>query len=150
ALAEKLAETEKVDVKVYRIIYDAIDQIQQAMVGMYDPTYKEVVLGRAEVRQVFKISHIGTIGGCQVKDGKITRDATIRVVRDGIEIYEGKLKSLKRFKDDAKEVTNGLECGIGMDKFNDIKEGDILEAFEMQEVKPSEMSGQAQSKENRR
>ncbi|HOT74774.1 MAG TPA: translation initiation factor IF-2 [Candidatus Wallbacteria bacterium] len=150
ALAEKLAETEKVDVKVYRIIYDAIDQIQQAMVGMYDPTYKEVVLGRAEVRQVFKISHIGTIGGCQVKDGKITRDATIRVVRDGIEIYEGKLKSLKRFKDDAKEVTNGLECGIGMDKFNDIKEGDILEAFEMQEVKPSEMSGQAQSKENKR
>ena len=138
ALAEKLAETEKVDVKVYRIIYDAIDQIQQAMVGMYDPTYKEVVLGRAEVKLVYKISHIGTIGGCQVKDGKITRDATIRIVRDGIEIYEGKLKSLKRFKDDAKEVTNGLECGIGMDKFNDIKEGDILEAFEMQEVKPSE------------
>lgn len=143
ALAEKLAETEKVDVKVYRIIYDAIDQIQQAMVGMYDPTYKEVVLGRAEIKQVYKISHIGTIGGCQVKDGKITRDATIRVVRDGIEIYEGKLKSLKRFKDDAKEVTNGLECGIGMDKFNDIKEGDILEAFEMQEVKPSEPGGAA-------
>jgi translation initiation factor IF-2 len=138
ALAEKLAETEKVDVKVYRIIYDAIDQIQQAMVGMYDPTFKEVVLGRAEVKLVYKISHIGTIGGCQVKDGKITRDATIRIVRDGIEIYEGKLKSLKRFKDDAKEVTTGLECGIGMDKFNDIKEGDILEAFEMQEVKPSE------------
>lgn len=135
--------------KVYRIIYDAIDQIQQAMVGMYDPTYKEVILGRAEIKQVYKISHIGTIGGCQVKDGKITRDATIRVVRDGIEIYEGKLKSLKRFKDDAKEVTNGLECGIGMDKFNDIKEGDILEAFEMQEVKPSEpgsAAAQAQKK----
>ncbi len=152
ALAEKLAESEKVDVKVYRIIYDAIDQIQQAMIGMYDPTYKEVVLGRAEVRQIFKISHIGTIAGCQVKDGKITRDSTIRVVRDGIEIYEGKLKSLKRFKDDAKEVTNGLECGLGMDKFNDLKEGDILEAFEMQEVKPSELSGShhQQAKDNRR
>jgi len=150
ALAEKLAEAEKVDVKVYRIIYDAIDQIHQAMIGMYDPTYKEVILGRAEIRQVYKISHIGTIGGCQVKDGKITRDATIRIVRDGIEIYEGKLKSLKRFKDDAKEVTSGLECGLGVDKFNDIKEGDILEAFEMQEVKTVETSGHSQSKDNRR
>lgn len=138
SLAEKLAETEKVDVKVYRIIYDAIDQIQQAMVGMYDPTYKEVVLGRAEVRQTFKISHLGTIAGCHVKDGKITRDSSIRIVRDGIEIYEGKLKSLKRFKDDVKEVTIGLECGMSMDKFNDIKEGDIFEAFEMQEVKITE------------
>ncbi len=150
AAAEKISETEKVDVKVYRIIYDAIDQIQKAMVGMYDPTYKEVILGRAEIRQVFKISHIGTIGGCQVKDGKITRDATIRVVRDGIEIYEGKLKSLKRFKDDAKEVTSGLECGIGVDKFNDIKEGDILEAFEMQEVKTAETASHSQTKDNRR
>ena len=150
AAAEKISETEKIDVKVYRIIYDAIDQIQKAMVGMYDPTYKEVVLGRAEIRQIFKISHIGTIGGCQVKDGKITREATVRVVRDGIEIYEGKLKSLKRFKDDAKEVTSGHECGIGIDKFNDIKEGDILEAFEMQEVKAVEISGYSQSKDNRR
>jgi translation initiation factor IF-2 len=150
AAAEKISEIEKVDVKVYRIIYDAIDQIQKAMIGMYDPTYKEVVLGRAEIRQVFKISHIGTIGGCQVKDGKITRDATIRVVRDGIEIYEGKLKSLKRFKDDAKEVTSGLECGLGVDKFNDIKEGDILEAFEIQEIKTVEVSSHSQSRDNKR
>jgi len=135
AVAEKLAEAEKVDVKVYRIIYDAIDQIQQAMVGMYDPTYKEVILGRAEVRQVFKIPHVGLISGCQVKDGKIVRECSVRVVRGGIEVYEGKVKSLKRFKDDAKEVTAGIECGIGVDKFNDIKEGDILEAFEIQEIK---------------
>ncbi len=135
AVAEKLAETESVDVKVYRIIYDALDQIQHAMVGMYDPTYKEVVLGRAEVRQVFKIPHVGLISGCQVKDGKIVRECNVRVVRGGIEVYEGKVKSLKRFKDDAKEVTAGIECGIGVDKFNDLKEGDILEAFEIQEIK---------------
>ena len=135
ALAEKLAETEHVDIKVYRIIYDAIDQIQQAMIGMYDPTYKEVVLGRAEIRQTFKVPNVGIIAGCYVKDGKITRDASIRVIRGGVEIYEGGIKSLKRFKDDAKEVATNLECGIGIERYNDLKEGDILEAFEMQEVK---------------
>jgi translation initiation factor IF-2 len=123
-----------VDIRLYRVIYNAIEDIQNAMKGMLDPTFKEVVDGHAEVRQIFKASNIGTIGGCYVIDGKILRSSDVRVVRDGIVVYEGKLASLKRFSDDVREVVQGYECGILIEKFNDIKEGDILEAYRMEEV----------------
>jgi len=124
-----------VDLRLYRIIYDAIEDIQSAMKGMLDPTYREVVLGHVEIRQIFKVSGIGTIGGGYVTDGKIVRNSDIRLVRDGIVIHEGKLASLKRFKDDVKEVAQGFECGLSIEKFNDIKEGDVIEAFSIEEVK---------------
>lgn len=130
-----LADKESVEIKTYRIIYNAIDDIKAAMEGMLEPDYKEVVLGRAEIRQTYKISNVGTIAGCYVLTGKLTRNSSIRVIRDGIVINESELASLKRFKDDAKEVPAGYECGLSVEKFNDIKEGDIIEAFEMQEVK---------------
>ena len=126
-----------VDVRMYRIIYNAIEDIQAAMKGMLKPQFKEVIIGHAEVRQTFKASGIGTIGGCYVTDGKIVRNTDIRVVRDGVVIHEGKLSSLKRFKDDAREVATGYECGLSIDHFNDLKEGDIIEAFEMKEVERS-------------
>ncbi|MGB9779341.1 translation initiation factor IF-2 [Caldanaerobacter sp.] len=132
--AKALAEKEKVDIKLYRIIYDAIEDIKAAMKGMLEPKYKEVELGRAEVRAVFRIPGVGNVAGCYVLSGKITRNADVRVVRDGIVIYEGKIASLKRFKDDVREVQQGFECGIGIEKFNDIKEGDIIEAYTMEEV----------------
>lgn len=125
-----------VDIRLYRVIYDAIEEIESAMKGMLDPKFKEVVLGHAEVRQTFKVSGVGTIAGGYVTDGKITRNAQVRVVRDGVVFHEGVLNSLKRFKDDAKEVANGYECGIGIENFNDIKEGDVIECFIMQEIKP--------------
>ncbi len=128
------AEEKGVDIRTYRIIYECIDEITAAMKGMLAPTFKEVVLGHAEVRQTIHVPNVGTIAGSYVQDGKVTRNAEIRVVRDGIVIFEDKISSLKRFKDDAKEVVQGFECGIGLDKFNDIKIGDILEAYEMQEV----------------
>lgn len=131
---EGIAGREGVEMKTYRVIYEAIDDVQAAMKGMLDPEFKEVVLGKAEVRNVFKVSNIGTIAGSYVIDGKITRNASIRLVRDGIVIHEGIASSLKRFKDDAREVLTGFECGIGIDKFNDIKEGDIIEAFHMEEI----------------
>jgi translation initiation factor IF-2 len=134
-VASESAERDGVDIRLYRIIYDAIDEITTAMKGMLAPKYREVQLGRAEVRSVFKISNVGQIAGSYVLDGKISRNAEIRVVRDGIVICEDKIDSLKRFKDDAKEVASGFECGIGLDKFNDIKEGDILEAFIMEEYR---------------
>ncbi|MFL0249851.1 translation initiation factor IF-2 [Clostridium neuense] len=133
--ASALAEKEDVDIKTYRVIYNAIDDIKAAMVGMLEPEFKEVIIGRAEIRQVYKISSVGTVAGCYVLNGKITRNSQVRIIRDGIVILEGELASLKRFKDDAKEVAQGFECGITIDKFNDEKEGDIIEAFEMQEVK---------------
>lgn len=133
--AAALAEKEDVDIKTYRVIYNAIDDIKAAMVGMLEPEYKEVIIGRAEIRQVYKISSVGTVAGSYILNGKITRNSQIRLIRDGIVILEGELASLKRFKDDAKEVAQGFECGITIDKFNDEKEGDIIEAFEMQEVK---------------
>ncbi|WP_066635701.1 translation initiation factor IF-2 [Desulfolucanica intricata] len=133
--AIKAAEAEQVDVRLYRVIYDAIDDVKAAMSGLLDPEFKEVVLGRAEVRQIFKVSKVGTIAGCYVTEGKITRDAGVRVIRDGIVIHEGKLDSLKRFKDDAKEVVQGYECGIMLEKFNDIKEQDFIEAFTIEAVK---------------
>ncbi|KOF56699.1 MULTISPECIES: translation initiation factor IF-2 [Clostridium] len=136
--ASALAEKEDVDIKTYRVIYNAIDDIKSAMVGMLEPEFKEVIIGRAEIRQVYKISSIGTVAGCYVTNGKITRNSQVRIIRDGIVILEGELASLKRFKDDAKEVAQGFECGITIDKFNDEKEGDIIEAFEMQEIKVKE------------
>lgn len=133
------AEKEKVDIKTYRIIYDAIEDVKSAMIGILEPEYKEVVLGSAEIRQTYKISNIGTIAGCYVLNGKITRNSDIRVIRDGIVIFESKLASLKRFKDDAKEVNSGYECGLSVEKFNDIKDGDIIEAFTMEEVQRKEL-----------
>ncbi|WP_132039117.1 translation initiation factor IF-2 [Caldanaerobacter subterraneus] len=132
--AKTLAEKEKVEIKLYRIIYDAIEDVKAAMKGMLEPKYKEVELGRAEVRAVFKIPGVGNVAGCYVLSGKITRNADVRIVRDGIVIYEGKIASLKRFKDDVREVQQGFECGIGIEKFNDIKEGDIIEAYTMEEI----------------
>ncbi len=124
-----------VDIRLYRVIYNAIEDIEAAMKGMLAPTFKEVVLGHTEVRQIFKVSDIGTIAGCYVLDGKIVRNSEVRVVRDGIVIYEGKLASLKRFKDDVREVVQGYECGLSIERYNDIKEGDIIESFVMEEVK---------------
>ena len=132
--AKTRAEHDKVDIRLYRIIYDCIEEIEAAMKGMLAPKFREVVLGHAEVRQTFKVSGIGTIAGCYVKQGKITRSADVRLVRDGIVIYEGKIDSLRRFKDDAKEVSEGYECGIGLERYNDIKEGDIIEAFVNEEI----------------
>lgn len=128
-----MSEAGEVEIRLYRIIYDAIDDVKQAMKGLLTPKTREVELGRAEVRQVYKISNVGTVAGCYVLDGKVVRNALIRVVRDGIVLVEDKIDSLKRFKDDAKEVAQGYECGIGLDKFNDIKEGDILESFMLEE-----------------
>ena len=119
--------------RMYRIIYDCIEEISDAIKGMLAPKYREVTLGKAEVRNVFKLSSAGMIAGSYVLDGKITRNSQIRVVRDGIVVSEDSIASLKRFKDDVKEVQSGYECGIGLEKFNDIKEGDILEAFVMEE-----------------
>lgn len=128
------AERQHVDIRTYRIIYDCIEEISAAMKGMLAPTFKEVVLGHAEVRQTIHVPNVGTIAGSYIQDGKIVRSAQIRVVRDGIVIFEDKISSLKRFKDDVKEVAQGFECGIGLERFNDIKEGDILEAFIMEEI----------------
>ena len=132
--AKTFAEEEKVDVRLYRVIYHAIEDIQAAMKGMLDPVYEEKVLGHAEVRQTFKASGVGTIAGSYVKDGKIVRNCQVRIVRDGIVVYEGELESLKRFKDDVKEVALGFECGLVFKKFNDVKEGDWVEAFTMVEI----------------
>jgi translation initiation factor IF-2 len=134
-LAKEMAETDEVEVKLYRVIYDAIDEISDAMKGMHAPKYREVDFGRAEVRNVFKISSVGTIAGCYVLEGKIPRSAKIRVVRDGIIIADDTLDSLRRFKDDVREVASGYECGMGLVKFADIKEGDIFEAYEIEEYR---------------
>ena len=134
-VAEANAKRDNVDMRLYRIIYDCIGEIESAMKGMLAPKFREVALGRAEVREVYKISSVGTIAGSHVTSGKITRAAQIRVVRDGIVITEDKIASLRRFKDDVKEVADGFDCGIGLERFNDIKEGDILEAFIMEEYR---------------
>jgi len=130
--ASVVADRDGVDIKTYRIIYDAIEDVKSAMIGMLDPEYKEVINGKAEVRMVYKISNVGTIAGAYVLDGKILRNSEVRVIRDGVVIFESTLASLKRFKDDAKEVNAGYECGLSVDRFNDIKEGDIIESFNMQ------------------
>ena len=134
-VAAASAARAKVDMRMYRVIYDAINEIQDAMKCMLAPKYKEVIIGHAEVRQTYKVSAIGTIAGCYVKDGKITRDAQVRVLRDNIVIHEGQLGSLQRFKDSVKEVAANYECGMSIEKFNDIKEGDIFECFVMEQIK---------------
>ena len=134
AAARESAARQNVDMRMYRVIYDAIDEIEAAMKGMLAPKYREVVLGHAEVRQTYKVSSVGTIAGCYVQDGKIVRACSVRIVRDGIVIHEGNLASLKRFKDDVKEVAKNYECGITIEKFNDIKEGDIIEGYTMEEI----------------
>lgn len=134
-MARQLAEKEKVDIKTYRIIYNAIDDISAAMKGMLEPEFKEVVTARITVRTTFKVSSIGTIAGCHVDEGKVNRNNSVRLIRNGVVIYEGSISSLKRFKDDVKEVAAGYECGITLERFNDIKEGDIIESYTMEEVK---------------
>ena len=132
--ARDMAEREKLDIRLYRVIYQAIEDVEAAMKGMLAPKYKEVLLGHATVRQPFKVSGVGTIAGSYVTDGKIARNAQIRLLRDNIVIHEGKIDSLKRFKDDAKEVNTGYECGIGIENYNDIKENDVIECFVMEEI----------------
>ncbi|WP_019910455.1 translation initiation factor IF-2 [Paenibacillus sp. HW567] len=134
AQTKAAAEQEKVDVRLHNIIYNVIEEIESAMKGMLDPIYKENVIGHAEVRNVFKISKVGNIAGCMVTDGKITRNAEMRLIRSGIVVFEGKIDTLKRFKDDAKEVAQGYECGITLERYNDVQEGDIIEAFIMETV----------------
>ncbi len=131
--ARALAEKNGVDIKIYRVIYDAIDDIQKALKGMLDPVFREEELGHAEVRETFNISKVGTIAGCYVTDGKILRNAKFRLIRDNVVIFEGSISSMKRNKDEAKEVASGYECGIGLAGFNDIKIGDIIEAFILKE-----------------
>ena len=133
------SEKENIEIKTYRIIYDAIEDVKSAMIGMLEPEYKEVINGKAEVRMTYKISNVGTIAGCYVIDGKIVRNSEVRVIRDGIVIFESTLASLKRFKDDAKEVAKGYECGLSVEKFNDLKEGDIIESFTMEAIKRKEL-----------
>ena len=135
AAAQASGQRSKVDMRFYRVIYDAIDEIEAAMKGMLAPKFEEAIIGHAEVRMTYKVSAVGTIAGCMVKDGKVTRDAQVRVLRDNIVIHQGEVGSLQRFKDAAKEVTAGYECGMSILKFNDIKEGDIFECFVMQEIK---------------
>ena len=134
--AAAAAKRDKVDMRMYRVIYDAINEIEAALKGMLAPTFREAILGHAEVRMTYKVSAIGTIAGCYVKDGKVTRDAQVRVLRDNIVIHEGSIGSLQRFKDSVKEVSAGYECGMSVEKYNDIKEGDVFECFCMEEVKP--------------
>lgn len=132
--AKRAADAEEVDVRLHRIIYKVIEEIEAAMKGMLDPEFQEKIIGQAEIRQTFKVSKIGTIAGSYVTDGKITRDSGIRLIRDGVVIFEGEIDALKRFKDDAKEVAQGYECGITIKNFNDVKEGDIIEAYVMEEI----------------
>lgn len=132
--AKRAADSEKVDIRLHRIIYKVIEEIESAMKGMLDPVYAEKVIGQAEIRQTFKVSKVGTIAGSYVTDGKITRDSGVRLIRDGIVIFEGQIDALKRFKDDAKEVAQGYECGITIKNFNDLREGDVVEAYIMEEV----------------
>ena len=135
AAARDNASRNDVDIRMYRVIYDCINEIEAAMKGMLAPKFKESVIGHAEVRQTYKVSHVGTICGCYVQDGKIVRNCQVRVVRDGIVVHEGELASLRRFKDDVREVASGYECGLSIEKFNDIKEGDVIEAFVMEQIK---------------
>jgi translation initiation factor IF-2 len=134
ATMTRKAATEGVDIRLYEVIYDVIDDVKKAMSGMLKPQIREVVLGEVEVRKIFKVSKVGTIAGCYVRSGKVTRDAHVRVLRDSVMVYDGKLASLKRFKDDAREVAEGYECGIAIENFNDVKEGDVLEAYTTEQV----------------
>jgi translation initiation factor IF-2 len=134
--AQKLAESERVDVRLHTVIYEAVDQVKKAMEGLLEPTYVERHVGRLEVRNTFTVPKVGTVAGCYVQEGRVVRDATVRVVRDGRVIHEGKVASLRRFKDDVREVATGYECGVGLLNFGDIKVGDIIEAYELEAVAP--------------
>ena len=131
--AKEIAAREGVDIRLYRVIYKAIEDIELAMKGMLDPEFEEVLLGHAEVRDTFRITGVGTIAGAYVTDGKVQRNAQVRLLRDNVVVFEGKLSSLKRYKDDAKEVAHNFECGISLEGFNDIKIGDVIECFIEQE-----------------
>ncbi|SHE66906.1 bacterial translation initiation factor 2 (bIF-2) [Desulfacinum infernum DSM 9756] len=144
AKAQELAEQEQVDIRYYDVIYQILNDIKDAMVGLLEPEYEEQIIGRAEVRQTFHISRIGTVAGCYVTDGKMERNAKVRLIRDGVVVWDGKLASLKRFKDDAREVKAGFECGLTIENFNDIKVGDQIEAYQMVEVKPTLESGESE------
>jgi translation initiation factor IF-2 len=133
--ARDAADRTGIDLRLYRVIYDCIEEIETAMKGMLTPKFREAVIGHAEIRQTFKASGIGTIAGCYVTDGHIRRNTQVRVLRDNVVIHEGELASLKRFKDDAREVATGYECGMNIERFNDIKIGDVIEAFIMEEIK---------------
>jgi translation initiation factor IF-2 len=141
--AADLAQQEGVDIRTHNIIYEVSDEIKKAMEGLLEPVFQEAYLGRAEVRNTFRVKGAGTIAGCYVLDGILKRDAQIRVVRDGAVIYTSKLSSLKRFKDDASEVRTGFECGVGIANFNDVKIGDVLEAFSVQKLSGAEAAAQA-------
>jgi len=134
--AQDTAEREEVDVRLHSVIYNVTEEIKKGMSGLLDPTFKEVRLGTAEVRQVIKVPKIGAIAGCMVTEGRIMRagETTVRLLRDNVVVYEGKIASLRRFKDDVSEVKSGFECGISLDKFNDIKEGDVIEVFTMERI----------------
>jgi translation initiation factor IF-2 len=133
--ARKLAETESIDIRLYSVIYNAIEEIKSAIEGMLAPTIEEKILGNAQIREVFKITKVGAVAGCMVTDGKLVRNAKIRLIRDGVVVFSGSLSSLKRFKDDAKEVAQGFDCGLTIHNYNDLREGDYVEAYEEIEVK---------------
>ena len=133
---EAIAEKENVDARFYDVIYNVIEDIKLAMVGLLDPIYKENIIGRADIKEIFRVSKVGTIAGCYVTDGKIERDAKVRLLRDDVVVFDGKISSLKRFKDDVKDVTTGFECGIGLENYNDMKPGDVLEVYILEEMKP--------------
>ena len=134
AAARDSAARSHVDMRMYRVIYDAIGEVEAAIKGMLAPKFREALIGHAEIRQTYKVSGIGTVAGCYVQDGKIQRSCQVRIVRDGVVIHEGMLASLQRFKDSVKEVASGYECGMCIEKFNDIKEGDIIECFVMEQI----------------
>jgi translation initiation factor IF-2 len=132
--ARDLAEREGVDIRLHRVIYQAVDEVKQALSGLLAPEEREVELGRAEVRATFRVPRLGMVAGCYVTQGTITRGSRIRLVRDGTVVYDGRVASLRRFKDDVREVQEGFECGIGLENFQDVKEGDVLEAYEVREI----------------
>ena len=134
-MAREIAEKDEVEIKPYSIIYQAIEDVEAAMKGMLDPEFEEKVIGNVEVRQTFRISNVGTIAGGYVISGKVERNANVRVIRENVVIHDGHLSTLKRFKDDVKEVTKGFECGIQIENYNDIKEGDVIEVYIMEEIK---------------
>ena len=134
SVAKATAERDGIDIRMYRVIYDCIEEIGAAMKGLLAPKFREVALGQAEVRNTYKISSVGTIAGCYVKDGRMQRNEKVRLIRDSIVIYEGEIGSLQRFKDAVKEVASGYECGLNFEKFNDIKEGDVVEAYVMEQI----------------
>jgi translation initiation factor IF-2 len=134
--AQDVAEREQVDVRLHSVIYNVTEEIKKGMAGLLEPTFKEVRIGTAEVREVFRVPKVGAIAGCMVTDGRITRsgDTQVRLLRDNVVVFEGRIASLRRFKDDVSEVKSGFECGIGLEKYNDIKDGDVIEVFTMERV----------------